>query len=681
MATVNKNFRVKDGLIVEGTTGTINGHNILTDASTTSSLAEGTNLYYTNERVDDRVANLVSGGTGITITYDDNGNALGISTEFSEFTTSDITEGTNLYFTDERAQDAVAAALANGTHTNITVDYDDTNNAISLTGAVTYTDADARNALSGGAGITYNSTTGEIKTNINPNDGAITTAPSGYLKIIADDTSIWTGGSANQLMVKTGVDSPVAAKTYVTDAVSAHAAETSTHGVTGALVGTSDVQTLSNKTFSDAVTIGANGSTITGDLGAAGDLDIVANNNLHLTTLNGNIVLNPDGAAYITSASAGNQIATNSYVDNAVAGLAWKEAVHLLYASLTPALSGDTATLVIDGHEALTSAHSGYRILINDGDDSGIYVYNDNGTAYTLTRSSDADAFDELVGAAVFVMEGTHYGQTSWVQSNHYLTSFAGQSWTQFSGSGSVVAGTGITVNGLEVSVDRTTVDGWYDASGSAAQALADANDYADTNFVNIADLPGQLDDYIPLTQKAANNGVATLNAGGQVPTTQLKNVNDALDQNNNGGNVYNGVSYILADGAYFSQIDSTSTQVGVKDWSTGVISSGSASAGITALYGIVNKLNISAVDNTTGSVHTEEVLIAVDANSNVNITQYAIITTGASLFDLEVASVSSPWGNANKIVSMSLIRPGSATTGNKISFTIGKESLFYSTK
>ena len=31
MATVNKNFRIKHGLIVEGTTGTINGQNILTE--------------------------------------------------------------------------------------------------------------------------------------------------------------------------------------------------------------------------------------------------------------------------------------------------------------------------------------------------------------------------------------------------------------------------------------------------------------------------------------------------------------------------------------------------------------------------------------------------------------------------------------------------------------------------
>jgi len=48
-------------------------------------------------------------------------------------TTSDLAEGANLYFTDERAQDAVAAMIAAGTHTGITFTYNDAANSLSAT--------------------------------------------------------------------------------------------------------------------------------------------------------------------------------------------------------------------------------------------------------------------------------------------------------------------------------------------------------------------------------------------------------------------------------------------------------------------------------------------------------------------------------------------------------------------
>ena len=48
-------------------------------ASSTSDLTEGTNLYHTNERVDDRVNALISGGTNIDTTYNDGTDSLIIS--------------------------------------------------------------------------------------------------------------------------------------------------------------------------------------------------------------------------------------------------------------------------------------------------------------------------------------------------------------------------------------------------------------------------------------------------------------------------------------------------------------------------------------------------------------------------------------------------------------------------
>lgn len=161
----------------------------------------------------------------------------------------------------------------------------------------------------------------------------------------------------------------------------------------------------------------------------------------------------------LATPTTGTDAANKQYVDDAVAGLNWKDAVHLL-ASSNIALSGSTDTLVIDGHEALNTAHVGYRLLLTGQStvsQNGIYIYADNGSTYTLSRPADADTPQELVGTSVFVMEGSTYGTSSWVQSNHYLSSFADQSWVQFNGASQITAGTGLSKNGNTLDVNGTT--------------------------------------------------------------------------------------------------------------------------------------------------------------------------------------------------------------------------------
>ena len=74
----------------------------------TDALSEGTtNLYFTNERVDDRVAALVDGGTGISATYDDANNLLSLAVDFGEINTDNLTEGSsNRFFTQARTRNA-----------------------------------------------------------------------------------------------------------------------------------------------------------------------------------------------------------------------------------------------------------------------------------------------------------------------------------------------------------------------------------------------------------------------------------------------------------------------------------------------------------------------------------------------------------------------------------------------
>jgi len=144
MATVDKNFKVKNGLVVEGDTATVAGSDVITEDiitsgtqtnitvtydavnkqvnfvaengvadSTTDDLVEGsTNLYYTNTRVKDVIDEAITNGTqtNITVTYDDATNSLSFVSEngVADSTTDDLVEGSaNLYFTNQRAIDAV----------------------------------------------------------------------------------------------------------------------------------------------------------------------------------------------------------------------------------------------------------------------------------------------------------------------------------------------------------------------------------------------------------------------------------------------------------------------------------------------------------------------------------------------------------------------------------------------
>jgi hypothetical protein len=177
-----------------------------------------------------------------------------------------------------------------------------------------------------------------------------------------------------------------------------------------------------------------------------------------MTAPTADVSLNSHKITNLATPTTGTDAANKQYVDDAVAGLNWKDAVHLL-ASTNVTLSGSTGTLVIDGHTALDSTDDGYRLLLigqSTVSQNGIYVYADNGSTYTLSRPADADTPAELIGTSVFVMEGAAYGTSSWVQSNHYLASFADQSWVQFNGASQITAGTGLSKNGNTLDVNGT---------------------------------------------------------------------------------------------------------------------------------------------------------------------------------------------------------------------------------
>jgi len=89
---------------------------------TTTNLSEGTNLYYTDERVDDRVSSLIQNGTGLTWTYSDLGNTLTGNVSLSSFSTTNLAEGTNLYYTEDRVNaNSNVSANTSARHNAVTV--------------------------------------------------------------------------------------------------------------------------------------------------------------------------------------------------------------------------------------------------------------------------------------------------------------------------------------------------------------------------------------------------------------------------------------------------------------------------------------------------------------------------------------------------------------------------------
>jgi hypothetical protein len=106
---------------------------------TTANITEGSNLYYTQARFDAALAakstSDLSEGTNLYLT-----NArvdarialqVGSNLDLSSKTTSDLSEGTNKYFTDERVDDRVASLVVAGT--GITKAYDDVANTLTIT--------------------------------------------------------------------------------------------------------------------------------------------------------------------------------------------------------------------------------------------------------------------------------------------------------------------------------------------------------------------------------------------------------------------------------------------------------------------------------------------------------------------------------------------------------------------
>jgi hypothetical protein len=143
---------------------------------------------------------------------------------------------------------------------------------------------------------------------------------------------------------------------------------------------------------------------------------------------------------------------TKQYADSISEGLHIHASVVALSDSAID-LTGATPTTVIDG----VTLADGDRVIINgqtDPAENGIYVYTLTGSVFN--RAADFDEPGEVAGGDfVFVTGGTDYENTGWVKTSDSVSVIGTDAinFTQFSGAGSVTAGSNIDVTGTQVSV------------------------------------------------------------------------------------------------------------------------------------------------------------------------------------------------------------------------------------
>jgi len=328
------------------------------------------------------------------------------------------------------------------------------------------------------------------------------------------------------------------------------------------------------------------------------------------------------GAVTISNAVANaTHAATKAYVDNAIAGLDWHEAVNYGSAAALPntpaydnGTSGVGATLtagaqvrlVIDGANATT----GNRVLVQDqatGAHNGIYDVTAQGAAgsaaWVLTRATDFDGAptgEIKAGEAVYVLSGSANSGQGFVVTSTSDPHTVGSdtiTWTQFTGTQAFTAGTYLTITG-------NTID--HDASGVSAAAYGSATQ-----------VPGYTVDAQGHLTAASNTTIA-------IPSTAVTDFTEAVQDVAGAQVATNGSHTGIAatyDDAGDGAVDLTLTVSGVSAASYG-------SATQVPGYTVDTYGRLTAASNTTIAIPSTAVTDFTEAVQDVSGAQ--LVTNGS---------------------------------------------------
>ena len=382
------------------------------------------------EVIQDAIGAYVSGGVGLTSTYNDGTGTTTIDLDNTAVTAASY--GTTAAKTASFTVDAQGRLTA--------ASEQDIQIATSqVTGLAEFIDDTVGDSVSGlikegeGIDVTYDDGAGTLT--IAAEDA--TSSNKGIASFNSTDFTVSSGAvTLNAERVEDIVSNLVIGGTGI-DATYNDGAGSLTIDIDSTVTTNSGSQSLTNKTLGSGNSLGAN-------LDAA---------NFKITNL----------AAPTSSADA----ATKAYVDAVSEGLHVHAAARVYVASNIDLSTALEAGDVIDG----VTLAEGNRVLVNGQttqSQNGVYVVQASGAA---VRATDFDTPSEVKsGDFIFVSAGTNYANTGWVQTLSPSTiGVDAISFTQFSGAGTYLAGDGLTLTGSTFSVDVTP------SSGNASLEIANS--------------------------------------------------------------------------------------------------------------------------------------------------------------------------------------------------------------
>jgi hypothetical protein len=495
MATVDKAFRVKNGLIVEGSSATVNGSTVLTEAST--------------EFLQDTTAGMFDGAqSGIAFSYNDTTGKItatvsttptfadritfeGATPDDYELTLLVVEPTQDVTVTLPNATDTLVGKATTDTLTNKTLTSPKINEDVALTATATelnyvdgvtsaiQTQLDAKSTASKTETLTNKSislSTNTVTGTLAEFNSALTdadfatiagtetltnktlTSPVVTGLTLNDSSIVFEGSSADAHETTLTVTNPTEDRTITLPNVSGTVVTT---GDTGSVTNTMLAGSIANeKLTNSSITINGSAISLGGSVSITSGVSSVSGttSQIAVSATTGDITLSLPNAVIFPGTVTLNaaptvdlEAATKGYVDSVAQGLDIKASVKAATTENgTLATAFDNGS-VIDGVTLAT----GDRILIKNQTDAtanGIYVVAASGAP---TRSTDMNAPAEFPGAFTFVEQGTTNADTGYVCTNNSVVVGTTEiTFAQFSGAGSYVAGNGITLTGNSFSIN-----------------------------------------------------------------------------------------------------------------------------------------------------------------------------------------------------------------------------------